>query len=338
MPTHRSVDYKLAAVRYFQQHGNLAETCRELQCHPRSLLNWVKRYEEDNTVERKPRPQGAYKVSKAHVKSLLAKVKQDPDVSLIDLQTMLHNQHDVELSLTHIQRILNDNNISLKLKVKRHLPATYRGKERNHTKEMEDFHRQISQRPIDNIISMDETSVHVGMSRNYGRGKVGRRVYEYTKDNVVFQKKTLLVAINTQGVVSWKLYDKGGMTSDRMVDFLQEMLRNRKNTVVLMDNAPAHSAKRVREFVQATGNELIYSVPYSPQTNPIEEYFNQLKHYIRKEKARSLQELDTAIRNAMATIEQKGNVQNYFLHAFQPEAWKKRKNRVKPPKVYKSEN
>ena len=41
-----------------------------------------------------------------------------------------------------------------------------------------------------------------------------------------------------QGVVSWKLYDKGGMTSDRMVDFLQEILRNRKNTVVLMDNAP----------------------------------------------------------------------------------------------------
>ena len=141
-----------------------------------------------------------------------------------------------------------------------------------------------------------------------------------------------------QGVVSWKLYDKGGMTSDRMVDFLQEILRNRKNTVVLMDNAPAHSAKRVRKFVQGTGNELIYSVPYSPQTNPIEEYFNQLKHYIRKEKARSLQELDTAIRNAMATIEQKGKVQNYFLHAFQPEPWKKRKNRVKPPKVYKSEN
>jgi len=92
-----------------------------------------------------------------------------------------------------------------------------------------------------------------------------------------------------------------------------------------MDNAPSHSAKRVKDFVQATGNELIYSVPYSPQTNPIEEYFNQLKHYVRKEKARSLQELDTAIREAMATIERNSKVKNYFLHAFQPEAWKKRK-------------
>ena len=338
MPTHRSTDYKLAAIRYFQMHGNLAETCRQFQCHPRTLLNWVKRYEDENTVERKPRPQGAYKVSQSHVKTLLAKVKQEPDVSLIDLQTIIQEQHRVQLSLMHIQRLLDDNNISLKLKVKRHLPATYRGKDRNHAKEMKDFHQRISQRPIDNIISMDETSVHVGMSRNYGRGRVGKRVYEYTKDNVVFQKKTLLVAINTKGVVSWKLYDKGGMTSYRMIEFLQDMLKNQKDAIVLMDNAPAHSAKRVWEFVQATGNELIYSVPYSPQTNPIEEYFNQLKHYIRKEKAQSLQELDKVIRKAIATIDQKGTVQNYFLHAFQPGLLQKRKNKVKPPKVYKSEN
>lgn len=338
MPTQHSADYKLAAIRYFQQHHNLAETCRQFQCNPRSLLNWVKRYQSENTVERKPRPQGAYKVSETHIKSLLAKVKAEPDVSLIDLQTMLNDDHGVKLSLMHIQRLLKDNNISLKLKVKRHLPATYRGKERNHSKDMDDFHQRITNVPMDTIISMDETSVHVGMSRNYGRGKVGKRVYEYTKDNVVFQKKTLLVAISSNGVVAWKLYDQGGMTSERVVEFLENMLRNRKGAVVLMDNAPAHSAKRVKEFVQKTGNQLVYSVPYSPQTNPIEEYFNQLKHYIRKEKAQTLKELDTAIRKAIMTIEQKGNIQNYFLHAFHPQVLKQRQNRVKPPKVYKSEN
>lgn len=47
-----------------------------------------------------------------------------------------------------------------------------------------------------------------------------------------------------------------------------------------------------------------------------------------------MQELD----KVMATIEQKGNIQNYFLYAFQPEVWKKRKNRVKPLNVYKTEN
>jgi transposase-like protein len=95
MPTQHSADYKLAAIRYFQQHGNLAETCLQFHCNPRSLLNWAKRYQLENTVERKPRPQGAYKVSEAHVKSLLAQV--------IDLQTMLNDNHGVKLSLMHIQ-------------------------------------------------------------------------------------------------------------------------------------------------------------------------------------------------------------------------------------------
>ena len=100
---------------------------------------------------------------------------------------------------------------------------------------------------------------------------------------------------------------------------------NRIKHITAFNNLIFRLSKRVRDFVQATGNELIYSVPYSPHTNPIEEYFNQLKHYVRKEKARSLQELDTAIREAMATIERNSKVKNYFLHAFQPEAWKKRK-------------
>jgi hypothetical protein len=38
MQTQHSADYKLAAIRYFQQHGNFAETCRQFQCNPRSLL------------------------------------------------------------------------------------------------------------------------------------------------------------------------------------------------------------------------------------------------------------------------------------------------------------
>jgi transposase len=62
----------------------------------------------------------------------------------------------------------------------------------------------------------------------------------------------------THSTIGWKLYDQGGMTSERLVEFLENMLRNRKGAVVLMDNALAHSAKRVKEFVQKTGNQLVY--------------------------------------------------------------------------------
>lgn len=38
-----------------------------------------------------------------------------------------------------------------------------------------------------------------------------------------------------------------------------------------------------KELIEKSNNNLLYSVPYHPETNAIEEFFSQLKHYIKKE-------------------------------------------------------
>ena len=48
-----------------------------------------------------------------------------------------------------------------------------------------------------------------------------------------------------------------------------------------MDNAVIHRSKQIREVIERTNNDLLYSVPYHPETNAIEEFFSQLKHYIK---------------------------------------------------------
>jgi hypothetical protein len=37
--------------------------------------------------------------------------------------------------------------------------------------------------------------------------------------------------------------------------------------------------------------KLLYSVPYYPETNSIEEYFSQLKHYIKKESPNTYEDI-----------------------------------------------
>jgi transposase len=49
-----------------------------------------------------------------------------------------------------------------------------------------------------------------------------------------------------------------------------------------MDNAVIHKSIKIREKIEKSGNNLLYSVPYHPETNAIEEFFNQLKHYIKR--------------------------------------------------------
>jgi len=63
MPTHKSEDYKLSAVKYFLENKDTQEnTCRICKCSVRSLLRWT--YEDlNNNIKEviKTIPEGYYK-------------------------------------------------------------------------------------------------------------------------------------------------------------------------------------------------------------------------------------------------------------------------------------
>ena len=39
--------------------------------------------------------------------------------------------------------------------------------------------------------------------------------------------------------------------------------------------------RSVLESIKNSGNDYVLNIPYHPQTNPIETYFSELKHYIK---------------------------------------------------------
>jgi transposase len=73
-----------------------------------------------------------------------------------------------------------------------------------------------------------------------------------------------------------------------------------------MDNAVIHKSKIIKETIESSQNKLLYSVPYHPETNAIEEYFNQLKHYIKKESPNTYDNIFSTIRHIIATKNNKG--------------------------------
>ena len=51
---------------------------------------------------------------------------------------------------------------------------------------------------------------------------------------------------------------------------------------MVLDNLAAHKVAGVREATRATGANLLYLPPYSPDLNPIEQAFAKLKALLRK--------------------------------------------------------
>ena len=47
--------------------------------------------------------------------------------------------------------------------------------------------------------------------------------------------------------------------------------------VVVLDNAKIHKTRRTRELIEASGAEVLFLPPYSPDYNPIEHDFANIK-------------------------------------------------------------
>jgi hypothetical protein len=63
---------------------------------------------------------------------------------------------------------------------------------------------------------------------------LGKRCVIKTQSQEVFKKYTGVFAITVKGVIGWDLYDKGGINTDRLVDFLEEHITGKlKNKLVI---------------------------------------------------------------------------------------------------------
>ena len=138
---------------------------------------------------------------------------------------------------------------------------------------------------IENIISLDETSIKPAMIPEYSRCNFGNRCIVKTDDSYLYRKFTSLCAINNSKCIGWKLYEKGGMTKERLVDFLNEFIFNKySNNLIILDNAGSHRNDYVKQAILKSGNQFLFSVPYTPKTNAIESNTNKpntpLKLYI----------------------------------------------------------
>jgi DDE superfamily endonuclease len=54
------------------------------------------------------------------------------------------------------------------------------------------------------------------------------------------------------------------------------------NSVLVMDNASFHHTERIEQMCADAGVKLVYLQPYSPDLNPIEEFFTELKAFIKR--------------------------------------------------------
>jgi transposase len=65
--------------------------------------------------------------------------------------------------------------------------------------------------------------------------------------------------------------------------------------MVILDNLSSHKSDKAKAILKERGAWFLFLPPYSPDLNPIEMAFSKLKAYLRKAKARTIDDLWKAV-------------------------------------------
>ena len=141
------------------------------------------------------------------------------------------------------------------------------------------------------LVFIDETGAATDMARRYGRCPRGQRLVSSVPWG--HWKTTTFVAALRVGEIAAPCVFDGPMDGPSFRAYVEQFVVPilRQGDIVVMDNLPSHKVAGIREAIEAAGAELRYLPSYSPDFNPIEQFFAKLKALLRKAAARTIEAL-----------------------------------------------
>lgn len=90
------------------------------------------------------------------------------------------------------------------------------------------------------------------------------------------------------------------INSKKYLPFLRRLHKHYRKLCIIIDNARWHLTKEILNFIEIKGIKMIRLLPYSPELNPIEQFWKNIKQYLGTKqfftKPELLSELQKALR------------------------------------------
>ncbi len=152
------------------------------------------------------------------------------------------------------------------------------------------------------MIFLDESGIHRGMTRLFGRALSGERAHGSRPKNRG-KNITMISAICLEQVLATMTYEGGTDIHAFITKMLVPVLW--VGAIVLMDNLNVYLNAKVKEAIEPVGAKVIFLPKYSPELSPIELLWSKIKEFVRSRQPRTRQELAQAITDAFNIVSKK---------------------------------
>lgn len=306
-----SLDLRTRVVALYQSGDMSIRKIAEIFMLNKSTVNeWLKLYREQGDL--KPKRVGSTRKSQLeeYAEEVKKMVEEHPDYTLAEYCEYCLEKMGVELSESAMCRFLKKQKLTRKKKT---LKASQAGTEENQQKRL-DYWNEIRDVKPENLVFIDEMAILLGIMREYGRSLIGKRLYD-KKPFYRGERMTVIGAISQEKVLAFDIIGKS-MKGEDFKKFIRENLVPElwEGAVVVMDRLRAHQVEGIKEMVEAVGARVVYLSGYSPDFNPIEHLWWELKAFIRRFVPKSKIVVEALLKMAIKYLISSVNLRNYFAH------------------------
>lgn len=133
----------------------------------------------------------------------------------------------------------------------------------------------------ESLVYIDESGIEERIIKDRGWGEKSQRLVAkksgkyYKRSNIIsgYVNKKIIAPLVFYNSCNTRLFESW------VEEFLIKELQ--AGQYVVLDNASFHKSKRTQELIESVGCKVIFLPPYSPDLNPIEKFWANLKRWIK---------------------------------------------------------
>ena len=133
----------------------------------------------------------------------------------------------------------------------------------------------------ESLVYIDESGIELTICKDRGWGKKSEKLIG-KKSGKYYERMNIIAGYVNHKSIAPMVFNSSCNT-DLFNNWVEHFLIKelQPGQVVIMDNASFHKSQKTKELIESVGCKLIFLAPYSPDLNPIEKFWANMKRWIK---------------------------------------------------------
>ena len=135
--------------------------------------------------------------------------------------------------------------------------------------------------PSEKLVYIDESGIEERIVKDKGWGEKSQKL-SAKKSGKYYERSNIIAGYVNKNIIAPFVFYSSCNT--RLFEAWVEQFLIKElqpGQYVVLDNASFHKSKRTKELIESVGCKIIFLPPYSPDLNPIEKFWANLKRWIK---------------------------------------------------------